>query len=74
MASILTVGYDFKVWPSTFAEGCSGEASRDQLPIHKASIECCPSVWVNVSYRFTGHLSILIHLPKYTATILDMPQ
>lgn len=68
---VLTVGHDFKVWPSTFAEGDSSKASRDQLPIHEASIECRAFVRVDVSDSFTSHLSIFIHLPKYAATILD---
>lgn len=68
---VLTVGHDFKVWPSAFAEGDSSKVSRDQLPIHKASIEWRASVRVDVSYSFTSHLSILIHLPKYAAAILD---
>lgn len=74
ITSFLTVGWNFKDWPSTIAAGCSGKASHDQLPIHKGSIECCPSIRVDVSYRFTSHVSILIHLPKDTATILDIPQ
>lgn len=71
MEFVLTFGHDFKVWPSAFAEDDSSEASRDQLPIHEASIECRAFVRVDVSYSFTSHLSILIHLPKYAATILD---
>lgn len=71
MVFALTGGHDFKVWPFAFAEGDSSKASHDQLPVHKASIECCASVRVDVSYSFTSHLSILIHLSKYAATILD---
>lgn len=70
----LTAGWDFKVWPPAFDAGHSGKVSLDQLPIHKASIKCCPSIRVDVSYRFTGHLFILIQFPKYTAAILDTPQ
>lgn len=71
MEFVLTGGHDFKVWPSAFAEGDSSKASRDQLAVHEASIERCASVRVDVSYSFTSHLSILTHLPKYAATILD---
>lgn len=74
MAFVLTVGYNFKAWPPAFAEGHSSKVSCNQLPVHEAPIECRASVRVDVSYSFTGHLSILIHLPKYAAAILDMPQ
>ena len=74
MICALTVWWDFKAWLSTLTGDQTGKASLNEHALHKASKESCVSVWVDVRYRFTGHLPLLIHLPNHTAPILETPQ
>lgn len=71
---VLTVGRGLEARPPVLVAAQAGQTGLDQLPVHEAAAQSRVSVRVDVGHRVAGHLSVLIHLPKHTAPVLDAPQ